>query len=406
MTAQIVLMNRYGIAIASDSVVSVAHDEDIYQTMSTSEKIIELSGDHDAAFMVSGLVYLNGVPLSVLIWEWSKTIEKKFDTLTEYMNSFLAWLENRQELNSESMNRGTFEELVSTLLSRIWQNTEEYEVGFPISENFSTLEKGFLNAVQEWEKYSKSNEVFAGWDGAFLKEVISEPFEEIITEKINYYFDDRPLSNQSLEVLKNICRSTLWWWKSNSGSELVIVGYGAQDLLPRAEVVTIHGIFDGRIRRSEIESRDTSASGSFYRFFGQWDASVQFIKGIDPALKERIIEHFQELIRNQISSVSLFDEDEGDEDLEELIQDKVRRAASELNNEINSYSQENFVSPLIQVIKMAPQADLSKLAKSLIEIQAIRQSINQITPTVGGPIDVAVISKRHGFQWVAHKSIS
>jgi len=77
----------------------------------------------------------------------------------------------------------------------------------------------------------------------------------------------------------------------------------------------------------------------------------------------------------------------------------------ELDNFFEEYAEKNFTDPFMNVIRLSPESDLGRLAHTLIEIEAIRQSINETTPTVGGPIDVAVISKVNGFRWVQHKTL-
>ena len=45
------------------------------------------------------------------------------------------------------------------------------------------------------------------------------------------------------------------------------------------------------------------------------------------------------------------------------------------------------------------------MAENLIELQILRQSSQAIQDTVGGPVDVAVITLEKGFQWFRHKTL-
>ena len=407
MTAQTVLMNKFAIAIASDSVVSIERGDGVYQTKATSEKLIPLSGNHDVALMVSGVLTLKGIPFPVLISEWSKTLDVKFNTLEEYLPSFLEWLENRNELQSIESDEQLYGHILDDILKDIWDSTIEFDLSS--EENIfkrSAIEDQFLNNLKSWKNYSYSRLPFKNWNMELAKNLSKANFSEVIEDRISYWFDDRPMTESSSQLLFEICESIPAWLQTDIQTDIVAVGFGAEDLLPKTSFVSLYGILKGQLRNKDIEFRSIRDSGSYYNFFGQWDASIQFIRGLDPDMKDKILNYFEKFTRNLISAQSMFDEEEGDEDLEAVIKDHVRNSTNELNQIIESHSKDNFENPLIQVIALSPEADLAKLAKSLIEIQAIRQSINQVTPTVGGPIDVAVITKINGFQWINHKSIT
>jgi hypothetical protein len=50
-----------------------------------------------------------------------------------------------------------------------------------------------------------------------------------------------------------------------------------------------------------------------------------------------------------------------------------------------------------------PVSDLAALAKSLVELQSLKERVTRDSESVGGPIDVAVISKHDGFVWIERK---
>jgi hypothetical protein len=156
-----------------------------------------------------------------------------------------------------------------------------------------------------------------------------------------------------------------------------VTGFGNDEFLPKMSVVGLFGILGGVARHNEIEVKSIGDSRGYFRFFGQWDASIQFVRGLDSGIQQTVVDFMEKYVRTLVSAQSMFIEDEGDEDLELFISEKVRVASNELEDLIRAHSQEKFVDPLMQVISMSPEADLARMAKSLIEIQSIRQSINQ-----------------------------
>lgn len=407
MTAQVVLMNRFAVALASDSVVSVNQGNDSYRTLATSEKIITLSGEHDVAIMVSGNLTLRGFPFEVLVWEWSKTLTGKFASVADYIPSFISWLEMRTELQKDSAEKDYFTELIDGTLQNIWDGSDDLQTVGEVPEDSETAEE-FLERVKNWDRYAKSRRTFPGWSEQSSSNLAKSKFSEIIDNRIDYWFDDRPIAATSRNLIAGICESLPAWATTGSYTELVVAGFGSDELLPKMSVVGLYGVLGGVARHKEIQVEsieDSRGSGGYFQFFGQWDASIQFIRGLDRGIQQSVVDFMERYVRTLVSSQSMFIEDEGDEDLELFISDKVRTARLELEDLIRVHSKEQFVDPLMQVISMSPEADLAQMARSLIDIQSIRQSINEITPTVGGPIDVAVISKTNSFRWVRHKSL-
>ena len=47
--------------------------------------------------------------------------------------------------------------------------------------------------------------------------------------------------------------------------------------------------------------------------------------------------------------------------------------------------------------------DLAQMAKNLVEMTSFKRRVSLDVETVGGPIDVAVISKGDGFIWIERK---
>ena len=68
---------------------------------------------------------------------------------------------------------------------------------------------------------------------------------------------------------------------------------------------------------------------------------------------------------------------------------------------------ERYSDPFMTAGAALPRHDLAALAESLVNLTAFRTRIsaNQ-KETVGGPIDVAVLSKGAGFVWVKRKKLA
>ena len=70
---------------------------------------------------------------------------------------------------------------------------------------------------------------------------------------------------------------------------------------------------------------------------------------------------------------------------------------------LESYRRQNYVEPVIKVVAMLPKDELAAMAESLVNLTSFKRKVSMEEETVGGPIDVAVISKGDGFIWIKRK---
>jgi hypothetical protein len=59
--------------------------------------------------------------------------------------------------------------------------------------------------------------------------------------------------------------------------------------------------------------------------------------------------------------------------------------------------------PLTQVVGSLPLDEMASLAETLVMLQSLKERVTQPTESVGGPIDVAAITKGEGFVWIKRK---
>jgi hypothetical protein len=59
--------------------------------------------------------------------------------------------------------------------------------------------------------------------------------------------------------------------------------------------------------------------------------------------------------------------------------------------------------PVVRMVKVLPKDELAAMAEALVNLTAFKRRITESIETVGGPIDVAVISKGDGLVWVKRK---
>jgi hypothetical protein len=57
----------------------------------------------------------------------------------------------------------------------------------------------------------------------------------------------------------------------------------------------------------------------------------------------------------------------------------------------------------MRMVSFLPKDELPNLAESLVELTSLKRHVSTDAETVGGPIDVALITKAEGFVWIKRK---
>jgi hypothetical protein len=121
----------------------------------------------------------------------------------------------------------------------------------------------------------------------------------------------------------------------------------------------------------------------------------------------------EELLKNEI--IKRIDTHPNKQEFSQLIESsledegRINEVASRVekltNERFEQHMEDTRLERLRKVVRGIPPATLASVAQSLISIVPLRQALSGELGTVGGPIDVATITRADGFKWVQHKSI-
>lgn len=70
---------------------------------------------------------------------------------------------------------------------------------------------------------------------------------------------------------------------------------------------------------------------------------------------------------------------------------------------MDDYIRNHYIDSLIETVAYLSKEDLADMAESLVRMTCIKRRITSTQETVGGPVDVAVITKGDGFIWMKRK---
>src|SRR5262249_53305105 len=81
----------------------------------------------------------------------------------------------------------------------------------------------------------------------------------------------------------------------------------------------------------------------------------------------------------------------------------VAQAAKGIGESVLQKANADHALPLRRVLGVLPVDEMAELAETLINLQSLKEKVTKPSETVGGPVDVAVITKSEGLIWIKRK---
>jgi hypothetical protein len=235
--------------------------------------------------------------------------------------------------------------------------------------------------------------------------------EKEVTESQNYWFDDIPMNEEINNQINTFTHLYLERGHFLNRAGLAFAGFGEKQLLPSYANVNIGGIMNESLLYEHDGELSAEPGNSGYFGIcpiGQRDSIDLVLKGLDYRLVEiatdAVVKSLFKPVDGPDSPAS--NEKAVAEPEIEVDPEFSQKIFTAIGESFEEWSENKYVRGLRSAIASLPVASLATVARSLIEVQSLSQTITGEMGTVGGPIDVATISREHGFQWVRHKSTS
>lgn len=403
MTSQVAVYNLNCVAVASDSLSTVTSGHGV-RTLASAEKIFDLGPAHRVVAMTSGNAEFMSIPWSVLVGEWSRSLKDPLSEVRDYAGSFTAWLNSRTDLFDPARQESHFAWQLSAyfgeLRDEILERRDFHAAVFGANYQAEEVDAAddLRAALEAWEGLGDLECVDAERDAQFIK-----GSEELIRQAFNNVFRDVPaLTLSDPDVLEHVARMLLTkhliWGRD---ATMAFIGYGADGIFPSQQVSVFHGFVGGVVRVATEDVLVTSpASPSNVIAFAQRDAISGFMYGRDPSF----VRQAHDCVDDLLDELYLSDEEE-DWKGAPAVRGFVEKLHLRLDNAFDIHAVEKFLSPLVAVVQSLSRTEMARLAESLVGIQALRANSLGQMPTVGGPIDVVVVSRKHGVEWIHRKDV-
>lgn len=283
------------------------------------------------------------------------------DTLIKNtIDDFIKEIEENDDINFNNSNE--YEIMINSRIEKAISEFREFIEGFPDDDEFMSI-----------------------------KERIIDEINEDLLEKLDLIIEFK-LEESVKEIIINTCYGLITKKIYNPASTgFVVAGYGDKEIYPQIIAAEISGCYfgnlkTGKIVEEEIDDRNMAAIIPF----AQDDVIKTFMNGMDYSFMDKI----NKVIMNNESICKL--------DIDESCRKSI---LNDIDKEFGKFSYNKHWGPMINTVASSPKEELSLMAETLVNLTSFRRKMNmdEMSQTVGGPIDVAIISKGDGFIWIKRK---
>lgn len=404
MTAEVAILNKQAVAMAADSAVTIG-DLKIFNTVN---KLFALSKFQPVGIMVYSSAEIMGVPVETVVKHYRKSLgNQSFPTFQEYCNGFEEFLRDDLDIFPEAIR-------ISGLANSSWKVMQS------IAECANACLSEILGSQPRWGHPTKNEAKAALSNGiAILENLItgSNPIpittrvRREVANAINASIDEGidwisyvfPVTNETKNrirklVLDQLCKET----QLGGETGIVMAGFGVAEVFPGLRNFEFQcsalGLHNCQHRGNvNISVQDTARIVPF----AQSDVMTLFVQGRDRNLDSFLVNFLDTFLDDASAQFrSLVPPDPHSAIvLENIKQDLLM----ELKNNLQAFAQDNFVNPTMEIVASMPKEELAVLAEALVNLTGLKRKASRDKETVGGPTDVAIISKGDGFIWISRK---
>jgi hypothetical protein len=409
VTAEIAVMNEEAIALAADSAVTGPA-----KIFTSANKIFSLSKYHPVAFMVFDSAQFHNVPWETIVKQYRRELgDKCFSTLGEHAEHFLKYFNGAkalfppeaQERGTELLAHGLFNAILGDALGVVKERIDK-------GEEPSGVE--VVNEIETWigrhHKRWKDADPRRGLPKNY-RETVRKKYAKVIDAAIKGVFERVRLSPQAMRQLRQlipwVATKDELFLRAPQHSGIVIAGFGNDDVFPRLQRFDFEAVIANRLKFTKAQPIDVGPDKRAVIVpFAQHEQVATFMEGMDPNIREYLHRWWHKKLDELVEEVG-----------EHLKLSKKKRAAladafeercseivgKEYEGSLDQFAHENNILPIINIVGMLPKNELAEMAESLVNLTSFKRRVTPEAETVGGPIDVAVISRGDGFIWIKRK---
>lgn len=398
MTAIVGVLNKHAVAIAADSAVTMGNT---HKVVNSANKIFTLSKYHPVAVMTYSSASFMGVPWDIVIKEYRKQLKNKcFAMLEYYVNDFVKYMRKEHffcdKKTQETYLRWMLESFFDICCNEICNENHKDKNAL----EDTLIEQKLVDCIKKNKAANKCPD-FNSYSFVDFKKYAETAIQSFANEKS---FTNVDLLSESFFYYLSVEILTY------SYTGLVFVGYGEKEIYPSLIPVNISPlVIDGHLKyfidQNNVAKISEHGSTAVISPFAQIDVVQTIIKGINPSFQDIIYNVIEKSIESYTNAITtILDKDPGTIVISTAVKNLDKKSViNDITSLINREMFNLYSRPLIDTVAHLDKEDMANMAESFISLTSLVRRMQPGEETVGGPVDVAVISKGDGFVWINRK---
>lgn len=410
MTAEVAILNREAVAIAADSAVTLTGPEG-RKIYNTANKLFALSATEPVAVMVYNGTSFGSIPWETVVKEYRRelastaytTVEEHAAKFFEYSASLVKYVPVEEQHRQVIMTAWWELDTLRAAVERVVEAAASAGSTMSEDEIRDELLDQVEARIQMLEMAEPCTGISASITGQQIKLVIDD-WSAFVDKSLDGLPTNEVIRRRARVMVRSSLRVAS---PSPWHSGVVIAGFGTDQLFPELSHHLFDGIIAEKVRTRHVDRVQIGEEHSAVIYpFAQKEMVVTFMNGIHPEYRFALEGFIDEKIK---LLMSLFGDRVKDvlstQDRSYLL-DTMEQARSDIVNDFQTLSDtfKDYISdPIMSIVEWLPKEELADMAESLVNLTSFKHRVTPEAETVGGPIDVAVISKGDGLVWIRRK---
>jgi hypothetical protein len=407
MTSEVVILNRKGIVLAADSAVTTGVTNAKHPRYSkAANKIFDITPHGTVAATIFGNAHLDNVPweLALKLFRATLNAQAPLSSCRDYLTALIGYLTNSQPLFPANYLGGAFKinRFVEAARWVLEVAGEAAPAVLDTNAQAAARQQAWQQVLPNLQTRYAGMPVHPGLPAADYQTELANTAAlvvELTAQLAAPAFAAVGIAPQDLAALsvEAIYKEPTQFLSSTG---LVVGGYGADEIFPSYKCVDIYGhVGTALLVVDESDYAVTHDNGAWIQAFAKSSMIDMFTRGYDFTLWQIIGNHSEQKLNGLVDELRAA----GVVVPPAVADPAVQKMKADFSQ---AWIGENLArnhAPLRRVLDGLGIGEMADLAETLLTLESLKERVTSPSESVGGPIDVAAITKGEGLVWIKRK---
>lgn len=404
MTAIVGVLNRQGVAFAADS--AATHSK-THKITNHANKILSLSKYHPVGIALYNDLSFFDVPWETIIKSFRQQLnEISYDTLSGYIDAFWTYLKTTIISRWPVIQERNLQLFAKSFLNQIDKEAKD-DIGAAVDPNnpapYLTALVARMDLYRNVYAAKPVCDELVAYTTADVDRYIHPYIDNLLDPILKLKSCPPNLRDSFLSAMLAILKANENTYSSYTG--LIFWGFGDNDFFPSYFEYNLSLAFDGHLKYFKVKGAEIENSSAAIASFAQTDMAITLMRGIAPDLSDECYKYYGDSVKEfkdeLITQLTAANAPQALIDVVNSV--NVETKAQKFRNGIEDFIKLNHTDKLLEAIGYLSKEDLAEIAENMVSMTYLNRRFTSQEESVGGPVDVAVITKGDGFVWIKRK---